>query len=164
MADVFLGIGGNLGSRKSNIDTAIDLISKRINKPVKISSFYLNEPWGFSHPKYFLNIVLLIKTELSPEQLLFEIKKIESEMKRVKTKDSYEGRPIDIDILFYNNEIISCDNLIIPHPKLHERLFVLVPMNEIFPDLVHPVFKESINALLQKCTDTSQIRKLNYGS
>jgi 2-amino-4-hydroxy-6-hydroxymethyldihydropteridine diphosphokinase len=164
MIEVFLGIGGNLGNRISNIDTAVGLIAKNIGKIRKKSSIYISEPWGFTHPKYFTNIVISIETNLSGKDILSKAKKIELDMKRVKTTSSYEGRTIDIDILSYGNKIINTPELSIPHNRMHERLFVLMPMCEIAPNYVHPLFNENISTLLKKCKDLCKIRKLNYGT
>ncbi|MDR2836790.1 MAG: 2-amino-4-hydroxy-6-hydroxymethyldihydropteridine diphosphokinase [Bacteroidales bacterium] len=157
---VFLGIGGNLGDRKKNIEDAIFFISEKISIPLKISSNYLSEPWGFQHKKYFLNAVVVIETDLYPDKILEKISDIETIMKRIREKNSYEGRTIDIDILFVDNKIINSENLQIPHPKLHERLFVLTPLNEIFPDFIHPVFNKKISELLDLCEDKSNIRRI----
>ncbi|MDR2009383.1 MAG: 2-amino-4-hydroxy-6-hydroxymethyldihydropteridine diphosphokinase [Bacteroidales bacterium] len=164
MAVVFLGIGGNLGSRILNIEKTIKLVSEKISIPEKISSLYISEPWGFEHSKYFTNAVIQLNSELSPEQLLRIIKDIETEMKRIKTSDSYEGRTMDIDILFYEEKIVNNDNLQIPHPLLQNRLFVLLPLNEIAPGFIHPALNKSISELLKACKDQSKIRRLCYGA
>ena len=160
MNKVILGIGGNLGDRLENIETAIKLIEKNISKPQKISPIYISEPWGFYHFRYFTNAVIEIETYLSPTEILKIAKNIETIMKRKKTKTSYEGRTMDIDILFYNNDILNLENLIIPHRLLHERLFVLLPLMDIVPNFIHPVFQKNIAELLQECNDKSKIRKI----
>ena len=164
MFDIYLGVGGNLGSRLQNIDFAIKLITEKIAIPVKISSVYLSEPWGFEHSKYFTNAVVHIKTNKLPEELLKIIAEIECVMKRIRSSGAYEGRTMDIDILFYGNKIIKNHCLEIPHKKLHERLFVLLPMNEISPDFIHPEFNKKIKELLKDCKDNSRIRKIAYGA
>ncbi len=160
--EVFLGIGGNLGSRISNIEKTVKLISEKIAEPQKISSIYISEPWGFKHSKYFTNAVVRLETDLTPGRLLLAIKEIEAEMKRIKTKGVYEGRTMDIDILFYGDKVFSETHLQVPHEKLQDRLFVLLPLNEIAPDLEHPVLKKSITRLLENCNDKSKIKKLCY--
>ncbi len=160
MFEVFLGIGGNLGDRFNNIKTAIELISRKIAVPEKISSVYISEPWGFKHKKYFTNAVLMLKTEMSADEVFNIITGIETEMKRQRTGTGYEGRTMDIDILFYGKEIIKTDNLTIPHPKIQERLFVLMPMSEIAKDFIHPIMKKNILELLKNCPDTGKIRIL----
>ena len=160
MNKVVLGIGGNLGDRLKNIQTAINLIEKKISKPQKISSIYMSESWGFFHCRYFTNAVIALETELSPFEILMIIKDIETMMKRTKTTNSYEGRTMDIDILFYNIDIINTKNLTIPHHLLHKRLFVLLPLMDIDPNLTHPVFQKNIAKLLQECDDKSKIKRL----
>jgi len=160
MFEVYLGIGGNLGDRLKNISTAIELISQKIAVPKKISSIYISEPWGFYHKKYFANAVLMLNTEMSVDEVFNIITGIETKMKRQRTGACYEGRTMDIDILFYGKEIVKTDNLTIPHPKLHERLFVLMPMSEIAGDYIHPVMKKNIIELLKICPDTSKVRIL----
>jgi 2-amino-4-hydroxy-6-hydroxymethyldihydropteridine diphosphokinase len=163
MTDIFLGIGGNLGCRKINIDVTIEYISQLIAKPFKISSLYMTEPWGFEHAQYFLNGVIHIKSEISLEDLHKQTLEIEKLMKRIKSKGGYEGRTMDIDILFFGQEVINNEHLHIPHQKLQDRLFVLLPMFEIAPNFLHPIFNQSISEILKNCTDKSKIRKLNYG-
>lgn len=155
--NTYLGIGSNKGNKEKNIRTAINLISDMIGIIQKISNFYLTEPWGFISNKDFLNCVVLIDTKLLPDKLLKQISEIEKQLKRIRKSSSYEDRTIDIDILFYENEIIKSENLIIPHPKLQERLFVLMPMNDISPEFIHPIYNQTISELLEKCTDCSKI-------
>ncbi len=165
MIEVYLGIGGNLGNRLENIEKTIILISQKIATPSKVSSIYMSEPWGFEHAKHFTNAVLLIKTDLNPEDIFKRICEIESEMKRVRSTDgNYQGRTMDIDILFYGDQTINTPDLIIPHPRLADRFFVLLPVKEISEDFIHPKSKIHINDLLESCTDSGKIRKLNYGA
>lgn len=156
---VFLGIGGNLGDRLANLRNAIELIGKRIGKVEKISSVYLSEPWGFKHAKYFTNIVAKVRTSLSADETLSAALQIEAELKRTRSGHGYEGRTMDIDILFFNNEIIHTENLIVPHPFICQRLFVLLPMQEIEPDYVHPQNKSTMSQLAQACTDDGKIKR-----
>lgn len=165
MTEIYLGIGGNLGNRLENIEKTITLVSQKIATPSKVSSIYMSEPWGFEHVKYFTNAVLLIQTDLSPEEVLKRTCEIESEMKRVRsTSGKYQGRTMDIDILFYGEQIINTTDLIIPHPRLEDRFFVLLPIKEISADFIHPKSKIHINELIESCTDSGKIRKLNYGA
>ena len=161
MNDVYLGIGGNLGNTLENIKKTLALISEKIGKIEKTSSVYLSEPWGFEHKKYFTNLVVKLKTDKSPNKILELISEIELELKRLRTSSQYDARTVDIDILFYNNEIIKTENLEIPHPRIQDRLFVLLPLVEIEKDLYHQSFKKSILELLNECKDKSRIRKLN---
>ncbi len=158
---VHLSIGSNLGDRKKNIISAVSLINERIGEIIKISSVYMTEPWGFESEKYFLNLVVIVKTTLSPDELLFECQQIETMLLRKKSlKNEYKSRSIDIDILFYNDIIINKKDLIIPHPLIHKRKFVLLPLLELNQDFKHPVLKSSIKELFEKCDDAGKIRKL----
>lgn len=158
---VFLGIGGNLGDRLANLRSAVKLIGERIGKVDKISSVYLSEPWGFKHAKYFTNIVAKVRTPLSAEETLSTALQIEAELKRTRSGNGYEGRTMDIDILFFNDEIISTEKLIVPHPLICQRLFVLLPMQEIEPDYVHPQNGKTMHELTELCTDKGKIRKIS---
>lgn len=157
---VFLGIGGNLGDRLANLRSAINLIGDRIGKLEKVSSVYLSEPWGFNHAKYFTNIVAKVRTALSADETLASALQIEAELKRTRSGNGYEGRTMDIDVLFFNDEIIRTKSLVVPHPLICQRLFVLLPMQEIEPDFVHPQTGKTILELAGICTDSGKIRKL----
>ncbi len=161
MNNVYLGIGGNLGDRVKNIKETLNLIGKYIAQPEKISNFYISEPWGFYDSKYFLNAVVNVKTDLSAYKILKVIRKIEKKQHRKHSNNGYENRTADIDILFFNSEIIQMDNLSIPHPKIQDRLFVLLPLNDICPEFVHPQINLKISQLINICPDKSKIRKIN---
>jgi 2-amino-4-hydroxy-6-hydroxymethyldihydropteridine diphosphokinase len=156
---VFLGIGGNLGDRLGNLRRAVELIGARIGRIEKVSSVYLSEPWGFTHAKYFTNIVAEVYTPLSADEVLTKAFEIESELKRTRSGNGYEGRTMDIDILFFNNEIINTERLVVPHPHICQRLFVLLPMVEIEPHFVHPQNGKTMNELTEICTDNGKIKK-----
>ena len=158
---VFLGIGGNLGDRIANLRSAVKLIGERIGKVEKISSVYLSEPWGFKHAKYFTNIVAKVRTYLSAEETLSTALQIEAELKRTRSGHGYEGRTMDIDILFFNDKIIDTEKLIVPHPLICQRLFVLLPMQEIEPDFVHPLNGKTMQMLVENCPDNGKIRKIS---
>ena len=136
MAVVYLSLGTNLGKRKENLKQAIKKLGEQFLIE-KVSPIYETDPVGYTQQPLFLNIVLTGTTKLKPKPLLAYIKDIEAEMGR-KTSFPNAPRPIDIDILFYDNKIISSKNLIVPHPHLTVRAFVLVPLNDISPELVHP--------------------------
>ncbi len=158
---VYLGIGGNTGCRKTNMQSAVSLIDKNAGRIIKSSSWYMAEPWGFEHKKYFLNAVLFIETKLSPAELLKKCNKIENELSRIKNNSGkYTGRTMDIDILFYDNEIIKTKKLQVPHPLLHLRNFVLIPFAEISQAHIHPVYKKTIFKLKYLCNDELKVRKL----
>ena len=159
MEKAFLGLGSNLGNREKNLKEARTGIEESIGKIIICSSVYQTEPWGFESDKKFLNMVVCVETDLSPSGLLGRILMIESQLGRIRCKDKYSSRNIDIDILFYNNEIVDEADLKIPHPHMQERRFVMVPLSEIAPELVHPVLKKSVESLLKSCKDTGKVRK-----
>lgn len=157
---VYLSLGSNIGHRKNNIIKALKLIQKNVaSRILKVSSVYLTSPIG---PKQndFYNAVVKIKTNLSSNNLLSAIKNIERSIGRKKSNVRWSPRIIDIDILFYNDTVLNTDNLIIPHPELNKRLFVLEPLNEIAPNLVHPLHNEKIKTIRQKLLLTSHNQKV----
>lgn len=159
----FLGIGTNLGEREKNIDEAIRLIKEHIGPVMRESSFYETDPWGFRSEKNFLNIALEVDTRLKPSGLLGRIMMIEAQMGRLRESGKYVSRVIDIDILLYGDKILEDETLVIPHPKLHERRFALVPLNEVAGELVHPKLGKTIKALLRECRDRSKVRRFRAG-
>ena len=159
MNDVYFSLGSNLGDRKIALEKAIFYIEKYIGKIIKTSSIFESEPWGIDYKEKYLNQALLCQTMLSPKSVLNEILKIEKLIGRKKREVKYESRIIDIDILFYDNQCINTKTLIVPHPLLHKRKFVLVPLNEI-NKFIHPVFKKSIKQLLDECPDKLLLEKL----
>lgn len=160
MCQVFLGIGGNSGNRQLNFENVHIAIEKSLGKITAESSVYETEPWGFEAEENFWNQVLCIEADLTPDELLTEIHRIEEQFGRVRESGKYLSREMDIDILFYNDLILSTENLIIPHPHIEKRLFVLAPLTEIAPGFVHPVLKKTTRQLLDECPDKSFIRKL----
>lgn len=152
-----LSLGSNLGDRLMNLHTAMKLLTADAGELTINSSVYETEPWGLKEQPDFLNMVVGIETELSPQQLLSEIKYIEDELLREKSI-RWGSRSIDIDILFFNDLVINSDILTIPHPEIANRRFVLVPLAEIFPDLIHPVLKKPVNSLLVNCSDPSEVK------
>ena len=155
---VFLGIGTNSGNREENLKNAVDGIKERIGSVIKSSSVYETEPWGFMTDDQFLNMVVEVETELSPLSLLPEINNTETLLGRIRDKKQYVSRIIDIDILFYEDLIIDECSLKIPHPLMHKRRFVLVPLCEIAPEMIHPVLKMSCTSLLESCKDESKVK------
>ena len=148
LVTVYLGLGSNMGNRQENLDKALDMLSQRI-RIGKRSSVYDTEPLGNVNQPRFLNMVIQAYTTLSPESLLVLAKAIESKMGRSFLRSNMP-RPMDIDILFYGNQVVNTPELTIPHPRLAERAFVLIPMAEIAPGLVHPVHGRNIRELLKK--------------
>ena len=130
---VFLGLGSNLGERQANIERAIELISERVGEVIRRSSLIETEPWGFDSENKFLNGVILCETTLTTRQVLRKTQKIERDMGRKKKTSSlqYSDRPIDIDILLYDDLMVDEPDLKIPHPRMQEREFVMIPLKEI---------------------------------
>lgn len=159
MARVFLSLGSNLGDRLSNIQQAVSQLamSEKV-KILKTSSFYETEPWGNKNQEWFLNAALALDTELSCDELLYLCQNIEVQLGRIRNKnDKWTQRAIDIDILMYDDELIAKPDLIIPHPYMHKRAFVLVPMLEVKSDLVHPVFKKTISELYDELDNPEDV-------
>lgn len=145
---IFLSLGSNLGEREGYLEQAILLLPPKV-KVLETSSIYETAPWGYSDQPPFLNQVLKAGTALEPSPLLSYLKDIEEAVGREETF-RYGPRVIDIDILFYGDTTYSGDHLVIPHPKIEERAFVLVPLAEIAPDLIHPEHDKSIKELLSE--------------
>jgi len=152
MNKLFLITGGNIGDRKGNLEAAAALIQKQIGKIIRLSAMYETEAWGITNQPAFYNQVLEIDTLLSAREVLHLILKIEEEMGRKRTIKN-AARIIDIDILFFNNEIINEHNLIIPHPEIANRRFVLLPLLELDPTKLHPSLHKTVQELLAETKD-----------
>ena len=157
----YLGLGSNIGDRQRNIEKSLDLLQRKAIPFRAVSKLYETEPWGFFCDDVFLNCVAEVETDLNPSELLAVCKTIEKKMGRVQKKThQYESRPIDIDILFYGNQIFNTDELTIPHPLIQERLFVLQPFCDIAPDFIHPQLHERMDVLLEKCPDKNWVKSV----
>jgi 2-amino-4-hydroxy-6-hydroxymethyldihydropteridine diphosphokinase len=158
MNTAYLLIGGNLGNREYNLETARELIEEECGAVPLQSSIYETAAWGpVSQPDY-LNQVLKLETTLAPRRLMKTLLGIENEMGRQR-EERFAARTIDLDILFFNNLTIDEEGLIIPHPRLYTRRFVLVPLAEIAPTLVHPILLKTAKELLVQCTDPLNVKK-----
>ena len=160
MARVFLSLGSNLGDRLSNIQQAVSTLSMSEKiKVIKTSSFYETEPWGNKDQNWFVNAAVAIDTIMEPIELLKYCQNIEYTLGRIRNqKERWQARAIDIDILMYDDKIINIENtLVIPHPYMHLRAFVLVPMLEVKADLVHPVFNKTISDLYDQLENPEDV-------
>ena len=147
MPRAFIGIGSNKGDRERNCREAIERVEKTCGNIKKISSVHITEPWGLRDQPSFVNMAVILETDLGPECLLSALKSIETGMGREETV-KWGPRCIDLDILLYDDLVMQTDSLTIPHPLLHQRKFALTPLGEIAPDLVHPVKRKPIKDLL----------------
>lgn len=152
-------LGSNIGDRAKMLQDAIVLISENLIVIENSSGIYETAPWGLENQPSFLNQIIIVKTMLAAPSLLNQLLKIELQLGRVRN-EKWEQRCIDLDILFYNDEIINCEGLKIPHPHLHERRFTLIPLNEILPAYIHPQLKKSIADLLNECSDKKNVLRL----
>lgn len=143
---VYLALGTNMGNRLSNLKVAISNLTPQMSVKKK-SPVYETSPWGFTDQAAFLNQVVEVETYLQPEILLAHLKRLESALGRVPTFKN-GPRLMDMDILFFDDRVMDTPPLVIPHPRLHERAFVLVPLADLAPDLVHPVLHKTISELL----------------
>jgi 2-amino-4-hydroxy-6-hydroxymethyldihydropteridine diphosphokinase len=155
---IFLGLGSNLGDRESWLREACREIETGIGNIVASSSLYETSPWGFDSEEYFLNQVIEIETSLPPGEIMEKITLIEKKYKRErKPGTSYSSRTLDIDLLYYRNKIYHSDSLVIPHPRMEYRKFVLQPLTEIGPDFIHPILQKTNSELLEDCVDDSEV-------
>jgi 2-amino-4-hydroxy-6-hydroxymethyldihydropteridine diphosphokinase len=159
MNTAYLILGGNKGDKLQNLEQAIALIAEKVGVIVGRSDIFVTAAWGNTNQPDFLNQVVCLKTPLSAIDLLKKTISIEHILGRVRDHQKWMERTMDIDILFYNDDIVNTSDLIIPHPLLQERKFVLIPLAQIAPMLVHPVFKKNIKTLLTECPDKLEVIK-----
>lgn len=162
MATVYLSLGSNLGDREKNIASALEMLGQEA-RILKVSSLYETEPVGYKEQPWFLNCVCAAETELTPQALLELAKTIERKLGR-KLTHRFGLRTIDIDILFYDDLILDSPDLVIPHPRLTERAFVLVPLKEIAPNLVHPLLDLTIEELLERAEKLEEVHLYSESS
>lgn len=162
MKYIFLGLGGNQGEILSQLIKCNEFIEKQIGRIVQQSSYYKTKAWGKTNQPDFINSVIKVETSLNPSQILKQIETIEKLFGRDRTiQKKWEQRTMDIDLLFFEKKIIHTKNLIVPHPYLQERNFVLAPFVEIASEFVHPVFNKTILELHQQNRDSLKVEKLN---
>ena len=151
-------LGTNLGDLRHNLVRCREMIRSRVGEIVQTSGIYETAAWGKTNQPAFLNQVLMVETDLPPQQLLSTLNTIEAEMGRVR-KEKWGERLIDIDILYYDDELVDTIDLKIPHPEIARRRFTLEPLNELVPDLIDPLHRRSIQDLLAACSDGSMVIK-----
>lgn len=154
--NVFLLLGSNLGDRLQILRSAEILIEERIGIIQSASSVYETAPWGVLEQPAYLNQILVVETGLLPEEILRIVLEIEHELGRIRY-ERWGARVIDIDMLYYQDVVMDSARLTLPHPRLHERRFTLVPLNEIAPDFIHPVLLKSTRQLLSECSDPGAV-------
>ena len=154
----YLLLGTNLGNRSENLSKATAAIRMFLGRIESQSHIYETEPWGRPHQPKFYNQAIKVVTPCSPLETLHLMKQVEFLLGR-DNAERWAPRVIDIDILFFNKDIIKAPNLIVPHPEIQNRRFVLIPMNELSPNFKHPVFQQSIHQLLKNCKDVLDVKK-----
>jgi len=154
----YISAGSNIGDRKANLQFALTSLAQR-NRVQKVSSCFETEPVGFLHQPWFMNLAVEIETPFNPFELLTVCKSIEAACGRVRTFPN-APRTLDLDILLFDDLVMSDNDLIIPHPRLAARRFVLAPLAQIAPEAVHPVFGKTVRELFEHCEDPSEVRLL----
>jgi 2-amino-4-hydroxy-6-hydroxymethyldihydropteridine diphosphokinase len=160
MSTAYLLLGTNLGDKEQNLSKAVCSL-KKLGRVKKLSPIYETEPWGFADERNFFNMALSLETHLNPFELLAEILRIEVSIGRTRQEKQWVAREMDIDIIFYDDIVIDEENLVIPHPHLKNRKFALVPLNEIAPGLIHPLYRKTLKQLLSECPDESEVGLLH---
>lgn len=160
MASVGLILGSNLDGKFQYLKSAKELLKCNVGHVLKASSVYVSPPWGYNSSNEYVNQLLLIETDLTPLDLLDKNLLIEKVLGRERFENGYADRTIDIDILFYENQICDTERLVLPHPRLHLRKFCLEPLAEVLSDWEHPKFRVSITQLRKECEDKSDLRKI----
>lgn len=161
---VFVLLGSNLGDREHLVNQACKMIGERCGKIVAESSLYESEPWGFQSEHWFLNQVVEVQTQLSPDEMMRQLLEIEKELGRDRSTphEGYVSRPMDLDILYWGDGlIVEGQHVIVPHPRLHQRRFTLLPLCDIAPDYVHPIMKKTNLQLLDECQDNGKVHIYN---
>ena len=158
MNTVFLQLGSNMDNRNAYLKNANKLIAEEIGAIQKKSKIYESVPWGVENQNNYLNQVLEIKSEFSAEEVLGKVLQIEDKIGRIRD-EKWGERIIDIDILLFNDSIVEKDGICIPHIHLHNRRFVLIPLNEVAPSFIHPKYNKTIEELLSECKDIESVEE-----
>ena len=159
----YLSLGSNLGDREDNLHRARSSVIERIGPQLSVSGIYETGPWGYDSTHLYLNCCLGVMSAMEPLQVMDELLAIEAEMGRKREAGGYRDRTIDIDLLVYGQMILDHPRLVLPHPAMAQRRFVLVPFNEIAPDLPHPVTGVTVKDMLHRCQDSSMVRLHKVG-
>lgn len=154
-------VGSNLGNLKQNLDRSVWEMEQYAGSIRALSGYYQTAPWNMTGVPDFLNRAVLLETRLAPEELLAVLLEIEKKLGRTR-EQANASRIIDNDIMFYGDKVIQTGNLTVPHPRMHLRRFNLLPINEICPDFRHPVLKETIVRLLEKCEDSLVVNRIDF--
>jgi len=163
MNEVYLCLGGNLGNCLVNLNKASELIANRVGNVTGLSSVYQSQAWGMNAAPDFFNQVIKVETRLTAKDLIIVLLEIEKTLGRERTETTgYQNRIMDIDVLFFNDEVIKTDTLEIPHPRLHLRNFVLFPLQEIASNFMHPILKKTSTELVKSSPDKGEIKKLSH--
>jgi 2-amino-4-hydroxy-6-hydroxymethyldihydropteridine diphosphokinase len=163
MSRIYLSLGSNLGYRQQNLDRAIALIGSRTGEIERRSGYYESDPWGFSSENHFFNCCLMAQTSTDPLLLMDQLLLIEKEIGRKRRDGGYSDRLIDIDLLMYDAIQMDHPRLTLPHPGMENRKFVLLPLAEIAPELIHPVTGISVARMLQLCPDQTRVIPVFHG-
>jgi deoxyguanosine kinase len=156
---ILLSLGSNIGNKLENISNCIDLLHKNVGTVCKVSSLYESSSWGFESENFY-NCVVLLHTSYNPQKVLRKILSVEANMGRIREKNGYQPRVIDVDLIAYDDEIIDLENLVVPHKFLMERLFVLLPLQEILSNWQHPVNGIHIKEIIENCVDKGECKKI----
>ncbi len=156
-------LGANLGNPELTFSKGLDIIEQKVGKITDLSALYETAAWGVTEQPDFLNQVVIIRTKLKARALLEQLQEIEIILGRTH-REKWHARHIDIDILFFNEAIIDEPGLQVPHPAIASRKFTLVPLDELLPEMMHPVYKKSINQLLALCNDKLPVKKIEKAS
>ena len=161
---VFILLGSNLGDRQLLVNQACRMMEEKCGKIVAKSRLYESEPWGFKSEHWFLNQVVEVQTQLSPDEMMRQLLEIEKELGRDRSTphEGYVSRPMDLDILYWGEDLlVESQHVIVPHPRLHQRRFTLLPLCDIAPDYVHPIMKKTNLQLLDECQDNGKVHIYN---